>query len=42
MKSSRADHMAGVEVTIVGAYEPIAYATIYTSTNTGMRVQEHK
>ncbi|WP_054753294.1 YdhK family protein [Piscibacillus salipiscarius] len=43
---SRADHMDGmmdgVEVTIVGTYETIAYATTYTSTNTGMRVEEHK
>lgn len=43
---SRADHMAGmmdgVEVTIVGAYETVAYATTYTSSNSGMRVEEHK
>ncbi|WP_277673451.1 DUF1541 domain-containing protein [Piscibacillus halophilus] len=43
---SQADHMGGmmdgVEVTIVGAYETTAYATTYTSTNTGITIEEHK
>ncbi|RPF55281.1 DUF1541 domain-containing protein [Aquisalibacillus elongatus] len=43
---SRADHMVGmmdgIEVTIVGAFDTVAYATTYTSTNSGMLVENHK